>query len=171
MKLLKMKHYVSMLKMKHYVGIVGVCITTVGWLLSNASEYQLVYRIVAPKYSMATSTLHRMEEKNFMLKEGDDGFREISEIVKGYFEETIGREIAYIKTVRQGGDVVEKPDRTEWDPYLELEVSFSNEPVFTGKFYDLKSRIEKAYLTSRAFDWKHGIFGTGIAVSLIAIFM
>lgn len=162
---------IRQLKVKQYIGIAGVCITVVGWLLSSAHDYPFVYRIISPGYSTSISALHRMQEKDFILRKGDDGFQEISEILKGYFEQTIGRETNQIKTLSRGGDLLDTAKGTKWDEYVELEVSFSNEPPLTGKFYELKSKIEERYLTSKALAWKGAIFGTGIAVSLIAIFM
>jgi hypothetical protein len=162
---------VRRLKIKHYVGITGACITVVGWLLTSADNYPLVYRITAPKYSTSVSALNRMQFKDFVLKDGDDGFREISEILEGYLEATLGRQITEIKALDKGADVLETPEGMQWDKYIELEVSFSNEPSVTGKFYGLESKIEQRYLTSRLFAWKGRIFWLGIVISLIALFM
>jgi len=159
------------LRIKHYVGIVGVCLIVIGWVLTNAYRYSWVYRIVAPTYATAASTLGSMHEQDFVLKRSDKGFREISDIITGYFEATISREITSIRTLRQGADVSEPPEGTQWDPYLELEVSFANEPPLTAKFYDLRSKIETAYLTSKLLAWKDGFFWSGIAMGLIALFV
>ncbi len=158
-------------KIKHYVGTVGICLIVIGWMLTNAYRYSWVYRIVAPTYATATSTLESMHQKDFILKSQDDGFSEISDILKEYFEATISREITEIKTLSLGADALETPEGTQWDSYLELEVSFSNEPPLSAKFYELKSKIEKAYLTSKLLTWKDGIFWSGIALSLIALFV
>ena len=179
---LKAKHYVRIvgacvtiivrrLKIKHYVGITGVCITVIGYVLSNADHHPFVYRMVVPKYSTSISTLKRMQEKNFTLENGAEGFREISEILKGYFQATIGREITRIKTFNEGFGMLETPEGEKMDQYIELQVSFSDEPPLTGKFYKLKSKIEETYLTGKLFAWKNRIFWAGIAMTLIAIFM
>lgn len=159
------------LKVKHYVGITGLCIIAIGYVLSNADHYPFVYRIVVPKYSTSISTLKKMQEKNFALENGDDGFWEISEILKGYFQANIGQEITRIKTLNHGVGVIETLEGKKLDQYIELEVSFSNEPPLTGKFYELKSKVEETYLTSKVFAWKKGIFWAGMAISLVAIFM
>jgi hypothetical protein len=158
-------------RIKHYVGIVGVCLIIIGWMLTNAYRYPWVYRIVAPTYATSVSTLESMHQKDFVLKSQDHGFSEISEILKEYFEATISREITEIKTLSRGADALETPEGPQWDSYLELEVSFSNEPPLSAKFYGLKSKIEKAYLTSKLLAWKDGIFWSGIAISLIALFL
>lgn len=158
-------------KIKHYVGIVGVCLIVIGWMLTNAYRYPWVYRIVAPTYATSVSTVESMHQKDFVLKNTDKGFREISDILTGYFEATISREITEIRTLRQGVDVSETPEGTQWDPYLELEVSFSNEPPLSANFFGLKSKIEKAYLTSKLLAWKDGVFWSGIAMGLIALFI
>jgi len=181
MRPLKVKHYVRIvavcvtiivrrLKIKHYVGITGVCITVIGYVLSNADHHPFVYRMVVPKYSTSISTLKKMQEKNFTLENRDEGFSEISEILKGYFQAK-GHEITRIKTLNQGVGLLETPEGRKLDQYFELEVSFSNEPRLTGKFYELKSKIEETYLTAKVFAWKNGIFWAGIAISLIAISM
>jgi len=162
---------VRRLKIKHYVGITGVCITVIAYVLSNADHHPFVYRMVVPKYSTSISTLKRMQEMNCTLENGDEGFREISEILKGYFQTTIGRKITRIKTLNQGVGVLETAEGKKMDQYIELQVSFSDEPPLTGKFYKLKSKIEETYLTSKLFAWKNGIFWAGIAMTLIAIFM
>jgi hypothetical protein len=150
----------------------GVCITVIGWLLSSAHDYPFVYRIVVPRYSNAISALQEMQDRDdFILRKGDSGFQEISEILKGYFEQTLGRETTQIKTLSRGSDMLETAQGANWNEYVELEVSFSNEPPLSGKFYELESRIEERYLISKALAWKGRIFGTGIAVILIAIFI
>jgi len=159
------------LKIKYYLGIAGALVTTIGWLLSSADHYPFVYRIVVPKYSTSISAFTKMQHLDFVLKAGDDGFSEISEILKAYFEETISRETTQIKTLNRGIDVLETPQGPEWNQYLELEVSFSNEPLLTAKFYGLESKIKEAYLTSKALSWRNCIFGAGIATSLIAVFI
>lgn len=182
MRPIKVKHYVRIvgicvtvivkrLKIKHYVGITGVCITVIGYVLSNADHHPFVYRMVVPKYSTSISTLKRMQEKSFTLENGDEGFWEISEILKGYFQTTTGREITRIKTLNQGFGMLETPEGRNLNQYIELEVSFSNEPPLTGKFYRLKSKIEETYLTSKVFAWKNRIFWAGIGMSLVAIFL
>ena len=158
-------------KIKHYVGIVGVFLIVIGWMLTNAYRYPWVYRIVAPTYATSMSALESMHQKDFVLKNTDKGFREISDILTEYFEATISREFTEIRTLRQGADVSDTPAGTQWDPYLELEVSFSNEPPLTAKFFGLKSKIEKAYLTSKLLAWKDGVFWSGIAMGLIALFI
>jgi hypothetical protein len=112
-----------------------------------------------------------MHQKDFVLKNQDDGFSELSEILNKYFEATISREITEIKTLSQGADALETREGTQWDSYLELEVSFANEPPLSAKFYELNSKIEKAYLTCKLLAWKDGIFWSGMAISLIAFFL
>ena len=162
---------VRRLKIKHYVGITGVCITVIAYVLSNADHHPFVYRMVVPKYSTSISTLKRMQEMNYTLEKGDEGFQEISEILKGYFQATIGRKITRIKTLNQGVGVLETAEGKKMDQYIELQVSFSDEPPLTGKFYKLKSKIEETYLHSKLLAWKNRIFWAGIAMTLIAIFM
>ncbi len=171
LKYLGRKLPIRQLRIKNYIGIAGVCMAVVGWLLSNADHFSLVYRIVAPKYSVAVSALNRMNDKDFVLKGGDDGFREISEILKEYFEATISREITQIRTVSRGVDTLETAGGTQWDEYIELEMSISDEPPITGKFYDLDSKIEQRYLINKLLDSKHGIFWIGIAACLVAVFL
>ena len=171
LKYLGRKLPVRSLKIKHYIGIAGVCMIVIGHLLSNAGRFPLVYRILAPKYSTSISTLKKMQDRDFILKDGDKGFSEISEILKGYFEAAISREITQIKTLNWGIDTLEAPEGRQWDQYIELEASFSNEPPVAGKFYGLKSKAEQRYLTSKVLASKDGIFWTGIAISLIALFL
>ena len=158
-------------KIKHYVGILGVSLIVIAWMLTNAYRYPWVYRIVAPRYARSASALESMHQKDFVLKSQDEGFSEISKILEGYFEATISREVTEIKTLSRGADALETPEGPQWDSYLELEVSFSNEPPLSAKFYGLKSKIEKAYRTSKLLAWKDGIFWSGIAISLIALFL
>ena len=152
-----------LLKIKHYLGIAGALVTTIGWLLSSADHYPFVYRIVVPTYSTSISAFTKMVSMITPLPK--------IEILKAYFEETISRETTQIKTLNRGIDVLETPQGPEWNQYLELEVSFSNEPLLTGKFYGLESKIKEAYLTSKALSWRNCIFGAGIAISLIAVFI
>ncbi len=78
--------------------------------------------------------------------------------------------IIHIKTLSWGTAAVDTPIMT-WRDYIELEISFSNAQPATGKFYKLKSEIEKRYLTRNIFSWSSIIFWIGIVISLIAAFL
>jgi hypothetical protein len=158
-------------KIRHYFGVGGVFLVVIAWMLTNAYRYPWVYRIVAPRYARSASTLESMHQKDFVLKNQDEGFRELSKILEEYFEATISREITQIKTLGWGTDALETPEGEQWDSYLELEVSFANELPLSAKFYGLKSKIEKAYLTSKLVAWKDGIFWSGITISVMALFL
>ena len=67
---------------RRIVLIIGIIITIIGWIISNADHFPSVYRIFAPEYLNSISAFNRMHEKNFILKKGDVGFSEIAEILK-----------------------------------------------------------------------------------------
>ncbi len=165
------KFQIRSLRIKHYVGIAGVCLAIAGWVLSNADRFPLVYRIVAPKYLASASALEKMKDKDFVLKGRGEGFAEISEIIKDYFEVTISREVTQMKTLSSGTDMLDTAGGKQWEEYVEIETSFLNEPPVTGKFFGLKAKIEQKYLTSKLMDSKDGIFWVGVLVIVIALFL
>ncbi len=112
-----------------------------------------------------------MGARDFILEKGDEGFEEIAAIMKGFFEATVNRKISYIKTLNRGVDVSEASHRAKINAYLELEVAFAGEPAFTGKFYDLEAKVEEAYLKSELLAWRDAIFGAGILVIVVALFI
>ncbi|MBW2318404.1 MAG: hypothetical protein JRF24_06955 [Deltaproteobacteria bacterium] len=171
MKVTKIKSYVKQLQLKHYIGLAGICLAILGWGLANTERCPAIYRIVTPSYAASVSALQKMGARDFILEKGDEGFEEIAAIMKGFFEATLNRQISYIKTLNRGVDVSEESSRAEWNSYLELEVAFPGEPAFTGKFYDLESKVEEAYLESKLLTWRDAIFGAGILVIVVALFM
>ncbi len=171
MKVTKIKSYMKQLRFKQYIGLVGICLAILGWGLANTERCPAIYRIVTPSYAASISALQKMGVRDFVLEKGDEGFEEIADIMKGFFEETLDRKISYIKTLSRGVDVQEESGGPKWNPYLELEVAFPGEPSFTGKFYDLESKVEEAYLKSKLLVWRDAIFGSGILVIVFALFM
>ena len=156
---------------RRIVLIIGIIITIIGWIISNADRFPSVYRIFAPEYLNSISAFNRMHEKNFILKEGEVGFSEIAEILKEQMTGTGIPIITQAKTLGWGQSVVNTPEGQKWFSYIKLEVSFSNAQPATGKFWELKSEIEKKYLTPTIFSWKGTIFWIGIGISLIAVFL
>jgi len=158
-------------RMKYYVGVIGVVIIIIGWIISNADHFSFVYQILAPKYLNSISAFNKMHQKNFILREGDVGFLEISELLKEHITGDIIPIITQIKTLSWGTSAANTPEGMKWRNYVKLELSFSNSQPATGDFYDLKSEIEKRYLTCNVFSWSSIIFWIGIGISLVAVFL
>lgn len=159
------------LQFRQYIGLFGLVLILSGWVLANAYRWPIVYRVVAPQYAGAMSALEKMDQKGFVLMPGDRGFEEIGDVVKGYFEETVKREIAQIRTLSRGGEVSETETGSRWQPFLELEVEFPAESSFQGKFFDLESKVEAVYLESRLLTWRDAIFGVGVILVGVALFI
>lgn len=159
--------------MKHYIVIFGIVITIIGWLISNASHFPFVYRIVAPRYSNAISALDKMRQKDYILRKGESGFLEISDLLKKFIKGKRTLIITKIRTLNweKRLALMRTTKGAEWcDYYIELEISFSNSQPITAEFYDLKLLIEEVYLRS-VFLWSSIIFWIGIVVSLIGFIL
>ena len=156
---------------KRHVGIIGIGITIVGWIVSNADHFPFVYQILAPKYLSSISAFDKMHQKNFILREGDIGFPEISKLLKEHMTGKAIPIIIQVKTLDWGTGAVNTSEGMKWRNYIKLEVSFSNSQPATGEFYDLKLQIKKRYLTCRVFLWSSTIFWIGIAITLISLFL
>lgn len=159
------------LQFRQYIGLFGLVLILSGWALANAYRWPIVYRVVAPQYAGAMSALDKMNEKGFVLMPGDRGFEEIGSLVKGYFEETVNREIGQIRTLSKGVEILETGAGNNWQPFLELEVVFPAESSFQGKFYDLESKVEAVYLKSRLLTWRDAIFGVGVILVGVGLFI
>ena len=165
------KSYLKKLRLRHYIGLFGVSLIFLGWILANAPRWPVVYRFITPHYAHAMWALDKMGEKGFVLEPGDRGFEEIAGVIKGYFEETVNREVEHVRTLNRGADVLEDVDGARWQPFLELEVAFPGEPSFQGRFYDLESRFREAYLKSRLLAWRDAVFGVGVILVVAGLFL
>lgn len=158
--------------LKVIVGIIGIFITILGWVISNASHFPFVIRVIAPKYSNAISALNKMHKKNYILRKGDVGFSEISEIIKENVKGPTAPVITQIKTLTGRGTAQSiTPTGTRWRQFFKLEISLSDAQPFTTTVYEFRSKIKKKYLTSDLFEWGAVAFSIGIVVSLFAVFL
>ena len=115
----------------------------------------------------------KMYEREFILKQGDLGFKEIAEVIKDHIRNYSDKNlmITQIKTLEWGQARVIEPKAVIWKDVIELEISSIEEPPFTGSIYDLKSKIRDKYLTKMVFVWKNITFWTGITITTISIFL
>ena len=159
------------MKDRHYLGIIGIVITLAGWMASNATHFPAAYRMVAPQYVNSMDALEKMQTEGFVLKKGDRGFREISVVLKRLVSKDPDLEITQIRTMGSGYGAVDLPEGMKWVDFLRLEVKSTRSPPKTWEVGGLEKAIQKTYLTLNVFLWGTIIFGLGILLSLISIFM
>ncbi len=159
-----------MRRLKVIVGLIGVGITVCAWLISHHERFPFVERLLAPEYSIAMTALNRMHQKGkVVLKSGEVGFTEISEILK---EDIQGSEpVAQIKKVNAGHAVIETASGIESQHFFDLELSFGDGPVLKKRFYGVQARIQKTYLDSPLFRWVGYIFTAGILITIVSVFL
>lgn len=116
------------------------------------------------------TALNRMHQKGkVVLKSGEVGFTEISEILK---EDIQGSEpAAQIKKVNAGHAVIETASGIESQHFFDLELSFGDGPVLKKRFYGVQARIQKTYLDSPLFRWVGYIFIAGILITIVSVFL
>jgi len=101
------------------VGLLGIAITLCAWLISHHDRFPFVDRVLAPEYAMAMTALNRMHQKgNIVLKSGEVGFAEISEILKDGMQS--GAPIVQIKKVNAGQAVIETSSGIESQHFFDL---------------------------------------------------
>ena len=162
--------------MKYVVGFLGVIITICGFALDNAESLKFTYRIIAPSYAKAMIEADKMYVSGFTLREDDIGFNEVSELIQRELYSASGDpipevKITQIKTIKFGLHQALSPGAPKQMDFIEVELSFRNQQPLTGDFRDIKGKIKEAYLTNTLFQWKTIIFGTGIALVIIGLFL
>lgn len=152
------------------VGLLGIAITLCAWVISHHDRFPFVDRVLAPEYAMAMTALNRMHQKgNIVLKSGEVGFAEISEILKDDMQS--GAPIVQIKKVNAGQAVIETSSGIESQHFFDLEISVENGPALEKRFYGVQAKIQKTYLDSPLFKWDGYIFGAGILITVVALFL
>ena len=152
------------------VGLIGVAVIFGAWVISHHERYPSVERVLAPHYALAMSALNRLHQKgNIVLKTGEVGFTELSEILKEDMQRS--EPITQIKKVNAGHAVIETASGMESQHFFDLEVSFREGPVLERRFYGVKARIQKTYLDSPWFRWDDSIFAAGILITVVSVFL
>ena len=152
------------------VGLLGIAITLCAWLISHHDRFPFVDMVLAPEYAMAMTALNTMNLKgNIVLKRGEVGFSQISETLKDDIQSAAP--IVQIKKVNAGQAVIETSSGIKSQHFFDLEISVENGPALKKRFYGLKAKIQKTYLDSPLFRWDGYIFGAGILITLIALFL
>jgi hypothetical protein len=159
------------MKDRHYVGVVGVLVSVVGWFVLSADHFPMVCKTLAPQYMNARNALERMQVKNHVLKKGDVGFIEISEIIEILMERDVVPPMVRIRTLAAGQGPVKSREGMKLVDYMRLEVSFANSAVEVWEIGGLKRAIQKRYLTLDVFLWGSVIFGVGMVLCLISVTM
>ena len=107
---------------KYIIGSIGILLTIAGWLLSNIEHFPFIYEILFPKYCRAKNVLSKMHQKSFVLKKFDQGFEEITEVIKENLRGNIKPIIEEIKTLNWGQSAVNTANGVVWKSYIEIEV-------------------------------------------------
>ena len=174
-------------KIKTYFRLLGILLTVVGWIIANLSEYPSIRKLLLPKYSIAISTLEKMNREGFILKKGDQGFPEISELFR--------HDMKTMKPAEIGDKIPEDLDRLrkidDWKinkfetlkseigmiptdkvvRRLTLKISSDNIPTQELLIADLKGWVESRYSKKILFRWGKYVFWTGIVISVISVFL
>ena len=174
-------------KIKLSVGLVGVIITIFGWTISNISHFKFVEKIIAPKYNVAMSTYKKMTNEGFTLKEGDEGFSEMSELLNRGIKtmEKSGQkwhempaewkeivklnnwEITQFKTLDSRLSVV--PEKLHPVKCITLEIRSSNfRTVTIPSFHSIDEGIEGFFRSSPVFKSGAYLFWFGIILSVLS---
>jgi hypothetical protein len=159
------------MKDKHWLGVIGVIISALAWTAVSADHFPLVYKIITPEFYDARIACDVLRQKNATLRKGDRGFPEISDTLRMLMGRDPGLEITQIRTVESGFDESVKPAGSGWVSHLSLEVSFLNFPKEIWRLGGLEETVKKRYLSFDLFLWSSIVFGTGLTLSLIAVFM
>ena len=155
------------IKDRHYVGVIGIAITITGWIILSADHFPFVYRMLTPQYVNSVTALEKMQQNNHLLKKGDIGFSEISQIIRTVMVKSPVQEMVQIKTLASGQASTDGPEGMKLVDYLRLEVSFSDSLAQVWEVGGLKTAIKKKYLNLDMFLWGSVIFGVGIVLSLM----
>jgi hypothetical protein len=159
------------MKDRHWLGIIGVVMCSLAWMAVSADHFPFVYKIITPEFYDARASYDKMRQKGTILKKGDQGFPEISSTLKTLMGRDLSLEITQIKTI---GSEFEGPAQlagSRWVCHLSLEISFLNSPKEIWQFGGLDEAIRKRYLSLNLFLWGSIVFGTGLMLSLMAVFM
>jgi len=159
------------MKDKHWLGVIGVIICALAWTAVSADHFPLVYKIITPEFHDAKIACDLLRQKNATLRKGDRGFPEISDTLKMLMGRDPALEISQIRTIESGFDGSVQPVGSRWVSHLSLEVSFLNFPKEIWQLGGLEEAIKRRYLTFNLFLWGSIVFGTGLTLSLIAVFM
>ena len=133
------------MKDRHYLGIIGIIITVAGWMASNAAHFPAAYGMVAPQYVNSMAALEKMQVRDFILKKGERGFTEISEILKRLVSKDPDLVITEIRTMAAGYGSVDLPEGMRLVDFLRLEVQTDRSPPQTWEVGGLEKAIKKSY--------------------------
>ncbi len=157
------------MKDKHYLGILGIIISIIGWVVLGANHFPFVYMVVAPQYVNSLNALELMEQKGQVLKKGDRGFQEISEVIEILMARDLTPEITQIRPLRGGGDFLTLPAPSKFANRLRLEITFSNSTKQVWDIEGIRRAIKRRYLTLDVFLWGSVVFAVGLLLSLISL--
>jgi hypothetical protein len=159
------------MKDKHWLGMIGVVMCFLAWMAISADHFPFVYKFIAPEFYDARSAYDKLQQKDTILRKGDRGFPEVSSTLKTLMGRDLSLEITQVKTVGSGFDGPARLGGSRWVGHLSLEISFLNFPKEIWQFGGLEEAFRRRYLALNLFLWGSIVFGTGLMLSLIAVFM
>jgi hypothetical protein len=159
------------MKDKQWLGIIGVIMCSLAWMAVSADHFPLVYKIITPEFYDARIAYDTLQQRNAILRKGDQGFSEISGTLRMLMGKDPSLEITQIRTVEAGFEGSAQISGRRWISYLSLEISFLNFPKEIWQIGGLEEAIKKRYLSLNLFLWGSIVFGTGLILSLTAVFI
>jgi hypothetical protein len=159
------------MKDKQWLGMIGVVVSALAWMAVSADHFPFVYSVLTPEFHDARKACDVLEQRNAILKKGNQGFSQISTTLKILMGRDPAMEITQIRTLESRFERAAQPDGSRWVSHLSLEISFLNFPEEIWQLGGLEEAIEKRYLSLNLFVWGSIVFGTGLILSLIAVFI
>lgn len=152
--------------------ILGLILLIIGWHIERIDNYPFLYKSIFRKYYIAQKGYEKLlNEKT--LNSNDEGFIEISKIVKGIITSPPPNSLNISKIELSGPNyaIVQSKKGMESKQAFDLEIT-----LFSGKkgkitYYDLDREIKREYLTRNCFFVGSFLFWTGILIELFFIIM
>ena len=159
------------MKDRTIIGLIGIAITLIGWISSHAERFPFVYGMIAPEYSNAITALGKMTRQGVVLKRGDPGFSEISEILGMLAPNPARGKILEIRPPARRAETPGGGEEVRPEGTVKLEIRLAGGRHEVWKVSGLRAAIRKRFMALNIFLWSGLIFGVGILISLIALFM
>jgi len=168
------------------LGLLGIALVIIGWLFGNLSRIPCARNLLLPSYTIALRTLEKMNKEGFVLKNGDKGFSEIADVLKKDIKTMITEEghtmppdldalkklpvwrINRFETLKSEIGMGPNDIMTR---RLTLRISSDNAPTIDLPIADMKSLFENRYRDDVVFSWGKYVFGVGVLISVIGVFL
>lgn len=155
---------------KFRIGFIDLLLIVMAWLIENADRIPLVEKAVFRRYYLGMKALKKLESER-VLHPCDEGFSELSDILKENIEQPANPQIAKIEFLNSECVISDEPSHAEVGSRMTLRFTLTNSTSGEERVINISNIVSSRYRIGPQRCIATILFWIGLLIELALLFI